>query len=99
MNLAVYDLNADRLHSRESFPHLTRDKLIGSLLASQVEAQAFGGSIEGVFVAWEDAPSEYISVFLLGRTGDFELSQNVLDRIERLARGGVNSGGRKGPLS
>jgi hypothetical protein len=98
MNLAVYDRKADRLHSREVFPNMNRDQLIASLLASQEAAQAFGGSINAIFVAWQDAPSDYIAVFPLGRTADRELPKTVLDRIERLARGwpsqAVNSGGR-----
>lgn len=103
MNLAVYDRKADRLHSRESFPGMTRDALIASLLASQEAAQAFGGSINAIFVAWEDAPSDYIGVFPLGSAADRSLPRKVLDRIEQLARGrssqGVNSGGRKASLS
>ena len=41
----------------------------------------------GILVGWEDAPSPYIGIFLLGDTVDQPPTKSVLDRIERLARG------------
>ena len=87
MNVAVYDPKSQRLKHLPGHPGMTPDGLREFSLFAQVAAMAEGKPLSGILVGWEDAPSPYIGIFLLGDTVDQPPSKSVLDRIERLARG------------
>jgi hypothetical protein len=53
----------------------------------QVAAMAEGNPLNAILVGWEDAPSDYIGIFLLGDMADDPPPKTVLDHIEKLARG------------
>lgn len=87
MNLAVYDIKTQLLKRLPSQPRMTPDGLREFSLYAQVAALAEGNPLHGILVGWEDSPSPYIGIFLLGDTVDQPPPKSVLDRIERLARG------------
>ncbi|MNG14812.1 hypothetical protein D3C84_985980 [compost metagenome] len=88
MNLALYDISRNDLSRLPSIPGMTPKRLRQFSLTVQVAAiAAEGETIHGILVGWQDAPSDYIGVFMLGDYANHPLPPTVLDRIERLARG------------
>ena len=87
MNVAKYDLSAHRLERLPSIPGMTPEGLRKFILLFQVYAIAEGESVSGILVGWQDAPSDYCGIFMLGDTIDHPMPRTMLDRIERLARG------------
>lgn len=68
MNVAVYDPKSQRLKHLPGHPGMTPDGLREFSLFAQVAAMAEGKPLNGILVGWEDAPSPYIGIFLLGDT-------------------------------
>lgn len=87
MNLAQYCLSTHRLERLPSAPGLTPEGVRLLSLQLQLEALSEGEPISGILVGWQDAPSEYLGIFMLGDMVDHPLPTTMLDRIERLARG------------
>ena len=53
----------------------------------QMAALCEGEPISGILVGWQDAPSDYLGIFMLGDMVDHPMPTTMLDRIARLARG------------
>jgi len=87
MNLALYNLTTHRLDRLPSAPGLKPERLREVSLALQLYALSEGTPISGILVGWQDAPSGYFGVFMLGDMVDYPVPTTMLDRIERLARG------------
>ena len=87
MNIAKYNLSTHRLERLPAFPGLTPDGLRVLSLQLQMAALCEGEPISGILVGWQDAPSEYLGIFMLGDMVDHPMPTTMLDRIERLARG------------
>lgn len=87
MNLAQYDMATHTLQRLPAEPGMTPDELRQFSLYIQVDAMAQGESLNCILVGWEDPPSDYIGIFLLGDLADDPPPKTVLDRIEQLARG------------
>lgn len=86
MNIAQYDLRTHRLERMPSVPGMTPDELRLFSLQIQLVALAEGDPISGILVGWQDAPGDYLGVFMLGDMIDHPMPTTMLDRIERLAR-------------
>lgn len=86
MNVALY--NPQRGHEllgTRTFPGCTRDELVEMTMGIQIEALEEGISLGSMLlVAWQDFPSQYLSVFPLG--DDTLLDEEMLNGIEALAR-------------
>jgi len=87
MNLAQYDMNTHTLERLPAAPGMTPDGLREFSLYCQVSSMAEGNPLNGILVGWEDAPSDYFGIFLMGDLADQGVPKTVLDRIEQLARG------------
>lgn len=87
MNLAQYDLTTHRLELLPSVPGMTPDGVRELSLQLQLAALCEGEPISGILVGWQDAPSDYLGIFMLGDMVDHPMPTTMLDRIERLARG------------
>lgn len=87
MNLAQYDLTTHRLERLPSVPGLTPEGLRLLSLQFQLAALSEGEPVSGILVGWQDAPSDYLGIFMLGDMVDHPMPTTMLDRIERLARG------------
>ena len=87
MNIAMYDTKKKTLRHLPPEPGMTPDGLREFSLYIQVSAMSEGKPLNGIMVGWQDAPSEYIGIFMLGDACDHPPSKSVLDHIERLARG------------
>lgn len=87
MNLAQYDLVTHRLERLPAAPGMTPEGVRALSLQMQLEALSEGEPISGILVAWQDAPSDYLGIFMLGDMVDHPMPTTMLDRIERLARG------------
>ncbi len=87
MNLAQYNLTTHRLERLPSAPGLTPEGLRVLSLQFQMAALCEGAPISGILVGWQDAPSDYLGIFMLGDMVDHPMPTTMLDRIERLARG------------
>ena len=87
MNIAKYDLQAHRLERLPSIPGMTPEQLREFSLLLQVYAFAEGDPVSGILVGWQEAPSDYLGIFMLGDMIDHPMPTTMLDRIERLARG------------
>lgn len=87
MNLAQYDLTTHRLERLPAAPGLTPEGLRALSLQLQLEALSEGELISGILVGWQDAPSHYFGIFMLGDMIDHPMPTTMLDRIQRLARG------------
>jgi hypothetical protein len=87
VNLAQYDLTTHRLERLPAAPGLTPEGLRALSLQLQLAALSEGEPISGILVGWQDAPSDYLGIFMLGDMIDHPMPTTMLDRIERLARG------------
>ena len=87
MNIAKYDLDSHRLEPLPSIPGMTPEQLREFSLLFQLYAITEGEPVSGILVGWQDAPSDYIGIFMLGDMVDHPMPTTMLDRIERLARG------------
>lgn len=87
MNLAQYDLTTHRLERLPAAPGLTPEGLRALSLQLQLAALSEGEPISGILVGWQDAPGDYLGIFMLGDMIDHPMPTTMLDRIERLARG------------
>ncbi len=86
MNVAVYDLKSQTLQRLPVRPGMTPEGLREFSLYCQVSALVEGDPLHGILVGWQDAPSDYFGIFLLGDSVDEPPSAAVLDQIERMAR-------------
>lgn len=86
MNVALY--NPQRGHEllgTKTYPGCTREQLAEMAMRLQIEALEEGISLGSMLlVAWQDFPSQYLSVFTLG--DDTLLDEDMLNGIEALAR-------------
>jgi len=87
VNLAQYDLTTHRLERLPAAPGLTPEGLRALSLQLQLAALSEGEPISGILVGWQDAPGDYLGIFMLGDMIDHPMPTTMLDRIERLARG------------
>jgi hypothetical protein len=87
VNLARYNLETHRLDCCATFPELTPEDMRVLTLQFQMAMLCEGTPASGILVAWQDAPSDYIGIFMLGDMVDQPVPSTMLDRIERLARG------------
>lgn len=87
MNVAKYDLSTHRLERLPSIPGMTPEGLREFTLLLQLYAITEGEPISGILVGWQDAPSDYLGIFMLGDMVDHPMPTTMLDRIGRLARG------------
>jgi len=87
VNLAQYDLTTHRLERLPAAPGLTPEGLRALSLQLQLAALSEGDPISGILVGWQDAPGDYLGIFMLGDMIDHPMPTTMLDRIERLARG------------
>lgn len=86
MNVALYKPNeGHHLIGARSFPGCTREELVEMAMGIQIAAMQDGIQLgQTLLVAWQDQPSDYMSVFSLG--DDLMLDERLLDSIEALAR-------------
>lgn len=86
MNVALYKLNeGHHLIGARSFPGCTRQQLVEMAMGIKIAAMEDGIQLDKtLLVAWQDRPSDYMSVIPLG--DDLVLDEILLDSIESLAR-------------
>jgi hypothetical protein len=87
VNLARYNLETHSLDRLPAVAGLTPEGLCVLSLQFQLVAISEGEPVSGILVGWQDAPSDYLGIFMLGDMVDQPMPSTMLDRIERLARG------------
>lgn len=86
MNVALYKPKRGRmLIGREFYKGCTRDQVREMALLVQIEAHQKGSNTDDTFmVAWENSPSEFMSVFTLGDS--LNIDEEMLNDIHSLIR-------------
>lgn len=86
MNVALYNpTKGHALLGKQFYQGCTPDEVREMALLIQIEALEEGISLGSMLlVAWQDFPSQYLSVFTLG--DDTLLDEEMLNGIEALAR-------------